>query len=31
MQFSCQGRYVGNVCEGRLTRYGAWRDLGLGG
>ena len=31
MQFSCQGRYIGNVCEGRLTRYGAWRDLSLGG
>ena len=24
MQFSVQGRYVGNVCEGKLVRYGAW-------
>lgn len=31
MQFSCQGRYVGNVCEGRLTRYAAWHDLRLTG
>lgn len=29
MQFSAQGRYIGNVAEGRLTRYPAWRDLGL--
>lgn len=29
MQFSSQGRYVGNVVEGRLTRYPAWSDLGL--
>ena len=29
MQFSIQGRYIGNVCEGRLTRYGAWQDLRL--
>ena len=29
MQFSCQGRYIANVCEGRLTRYPAWRSLGL--
>lgn len=29
MQFSCQGRYVGNVVEGRLTRYPAWHDLRL--
>ena len=29
MQFSSQGRYIGNVSEGRLTRYGAWADLGL--
>lgn len=29
MQFSCQGRYIGNVAEGRLTRYGAWADFDL--
>jgi hypothetical protein len=29
MQFSVQGRYVGNVAEGKLTRYPAWRQLGL--
>ena len=29
MQFSCDGRYVGNVCEAKLTRYPAWRALGL--
>ena len=29
MQFSFKGRYVGNVCEGRLTRYMAWMGLGL--
>ena len=29
MQFSCDGRYVGNVCEGKLTRYPAWRTLKL--
>lgn len=29
LQFSCEGRYVGNVMEGRLTRYPAWADLGL--
>jgi hypothetical protein len=27
MQFSHAGRYVGNVCEGKLTRYGAWAGL----
>jgi hypothetical protein len=31
MQFSCQGRYIGNVVEGRLNRYGAWKDLRLPG
>lgn len=31
MQFASQGRYIGNVCEGRLTRYGAWKDLRLDG
>jgi len=29
MQFSCRGRYIGNVCEGELLRYSAWRNLGL--
>ena len=29
MQFSVQGRYVGNVCEGKLVRYAAWSGLGL--
>ena len=29
MQFRCQGRYVANVCEGKLTRYSAWKSLGL--
>lgn len=29
MQFSSQGRYIGNVVEGRLTRYPAWHGLGL--
>lgn len=29
MQFSCQGRYVGNVCEGKLARYPAWQALRL--
>jgi hypothetical protein len=29
MQFSTRGRYVANVCEGTLTRYPAWRALGL--
>lgn len=29
MQFSFRGRYVGNVCEGRLTRYPAWKAEGL--
>ena len=29
MQFSCQGRYVGNVCEGKLLRYPAWQQFGL--
>lgn len=29
MQFSCEGRYIGNVCEGRLIRYPAWRALRL--
>ena len=29
MQFRCEGRYVGNVCEGKLLRYPAWRALNL--
>ena len=29
MQFSCDGRYVANVCEGKLTRYPSWRSLKL--
>ena len=29
MQFSFQGRYVGNVSEGKLLRYPAWSALGL--
>ena len=29
LQFSCRGRYVGNVCDGVLTRYPSWRSLGL--
>ncbi len=29
MQFSVGRRYVGNVCEGELTRYPAWFALRL--
>ncbi len=29
VQFSCRGRYFANVCEGTLTRYPAWKALGL--
>lgn len=29
MQFNCQGRYIGNVCEGKLVRYPAWQALRL--
>jgi hypothetical protein len=29
MQFRSRGAYIGNVCEGRLTRYAAWSSLGL--
>ena len=29
MQFRCESRYVGNVCEGKLLRYPAWRALNL--
>ena len=31
MQFRCKGRYVGNVCEGKLLRYPAWGALTLPG
>jgi len=29
MQFRCGGRYIANVCEGKLCRYAAWRGLHL--
>ena len=29
MQFSYQGRYIANVCEGELLRYPSWRALNL--
>ena len=29
MQFSAGGRYVANVCEGKLYRYPAWRSMRL--
>jgi hypothetical protein len=29
MQFRCRGRYVANVCEGKLFRYPAWHALKL--
>lgn len=29
MQFRCEGRYVGVVAEGKLTRYPAWHALEL--
>jgi hypothetical protein len=29
MQFRCKGRYIANVCEGKLLRYPAWKVLGL--
>ena len=29
MQFRCKGRYVANVCEGKLLRYPAWTALAL--
>jgi len=29
MQFRIKRRYIGNVCEGRLLRYPAWKSLGL--
>jgi hypothetical protein len=29
MQFRCKGRYVANVCEGKLLGYPAWKSLEL--
>jgi len=29
IQFRCKGRYVANVCEGKLLRYPAWKVLEL--
>jgi hypothetical protein len=29
MQYRCKGRYVANVCEGKLLRYPAWKALEL--
>jgi len=29
IQFRCQGRYIANVCEGKLLRYPAWHGLEL--
>jgi len=29
MQFRCEGRYVANVCEGKLLRYPAWGGMEL--
>ena len=29
MQFRCKGRYIANVCEGKLLRYPAWSALTL--
>ncbi len=29
MQFRCKGRYVANVCEGKLFRYPAWKGTEL--
>jgi len=29
MQFRCKGRYIANVCEGKLLRYPAWKALEL--
>jgi len=29
IQFRCKGRYVANVCEGKLGRYPAWKALEL--
>lgn len=29
VQFKCQERFIANVCDGRLTRYPAWKEIGL--
>lgn len=29
MQFRCKGRYVANVCEGKVFRYPAWKSMKL--
>ncbi len=29
LQFRAKGKYIANVCEGRLTRYPSWKALGL--
>lgn len=29
MQFRCENRYIANVAEGKLTRYGGWKSLQL--
>ncbi len=29
IQFKLNGRYIGNVAEGKLTRYPAWKAQGL--
>ncbi len=29
MQFRCGGRYIANVCEGKILRYPAWKALQL--
>jgi len=31
MQFSHAGRYIANICDGRLTRYAAWASLPAAG
>ncbi|MBI3406172.1 MAG: hypothetical protein HY046_12035 [Acidobacteria bacterium] len=29
MQFRCENRYIANVAEGKVTRYGGWKSLQL--
>ena len=29
MQFLCQSQFIANVCDGKMNRYGIWRDLDL--
>ncbi len=29
MKFNYLGHFFGNVCDGKLNRYGIWTDLGL--